>query len=54
MVIVIGLLVFAGCVQFTKSDIDVSGAADELALDEYETLIASAMDIPVTLSLIHI
>lgn len=48
MVIVIGLLVFAGCVNFTKNDIDVSGAADELALDEYETLIASAMDIPVT------
>ena len=32
MVIVIGLLVFAGCVNFTKNDIDVSGAADELGL----------------------
>lgn len=47
-IIIVALLVFAGCVTFTKNDIDVSGAADELALDEYETLIASALDVPVT------
>lgn len=46
-IVVIGLLVFAGCVNFTK-EIDVPGSSDELALDEYETLIASAMDVPVT------
>ena len=47
-IVVLGLLVFAGCMSFTKGEIDVSNAESELALDEYETLIASAMDIPVT------
>ena len=47
-IIIVALLVFAGCVTFTKDSIDVSGAADELALDEYETLIASALEVPVT------
>lgn len=47
-VIVVALLVFAGCVNFTKSEIDVSNAESELALDEYETVIAAAMDVPVT------
>ena len=47
-IIVVALLVFVGCVKFTRDEIDVSGAADELALDEYETIIASAMDVPVT------
>ena len=47
-VIVVALLVLAGCVSFTKGEINVSTATDELALDEYETLIASAMDVPVT------
>ena len=47
-VIVVALLVFAGCVSFTKGEIDVHTATDEPALDEYETMIASAMDVPVT------
>ena len=47
-IIVLGLLVFAGCVSFSKSGINVDDAVNEAALDEYETLIANAMDIPVT------
>lgn len=47
-VIVVAILVFAGCVNFTKDNIDVSSAESELALDEYETVIAAAMDVPVT------
>ena len=47
-VIVVALLVFAGCVSFSKNEIEVSDAESELALDEYETVIAAAMDVPVT------
>ena len=46
-IIVVALLVFVGCVKFTKGEIVVDNA-EELALDEYETIIASALDIPVT------
>ena len=47
-IIVVGLLVFAGCVSFTKSEINSDDLIGEMALDEYETLIASALDVPVT------
>ncbi len=47
-IIVVALLVLAGCVSFTKSEIKSDDLIGEMALDEYETLIASALDVPVT------
>ena len=47
-VLVVAILVFAGCVSFTKSSIKEEGLIEDLGLEEYETLIASSMDVPVT------
>ena len=47
-ILVLGILVFAGCVSFSKSGINVDDAINEAALDEYETLIAKAIKEEVT------
>lgn len=47
-ILVVAILVFAGCVSFTKSSINEEGLIEDVGLEEYETLIASSMDVPVT------
>ena len=47
-ILIVAILVFAGCVSFTKSQINEEGLIEDVGLEEYETLIASSMDVPVT------
>ena len=47
-ILIVAILVLAGCVSFTKSTINEQGLIEDVGLDEYETLIAASMDVPVT------